>query len=157
MLGQAEPARWVSLPYGEAGTWATVAAMRQVAREAARNPFIVDTARAIHAGDPVQLRNWLQAHFRFQLDPQVYEAIWTPLAQLQQISRRGYALGDCDDAAVLGAALALASGLPVRFVLLAFDRGMYSHVYAEAGGIELDVTKPSQRVAPAVRRASVEV
>jgi len=134
--------------------------MRQVAHEAARNPLVIDTARAIPAGNPLQLRQWLAAHFRFQSDPDAYEAIWTPPDQLAQINRRGYARGDCDDAAVLGAALALASGLPVRFVLLGFEPGSMSpltHVYAVAGGIDLDVTKPNQRVAPATRRVSVEV
>lgn len=158
-LGGSEPARWVQLPYGEAGTWATVDAMRQVARQAAATPLLQDTARAIGAGNPLQLREWLQSHFRFRYDPPEYEAIWTPAAQLQQIMRQGYALGDCDDAAVLGASLALAAGLSARFVLLGFEgpRGMYAHVFTETGGVELDVTKQSQRVAPATRRTTVEV
>lgn len=61
----------------------------------------------------------------------------------------GYATGDCDDAAILSAALALAMGLPVRWVLLGFSPGgAYRHVYAEAcqGGrwVDFDVTKPAQ-------------
>lgn len=61
----------------------------------------------------------------------------------------GQASGDCDDAAILSASIALAMGLPVRFVLLAFaPGGGFRHVYAEAcergRWVEFDVTKPAQ-------------
>lgn len=144
---------------GEAGTWATVRVMRELARKSAATPLLIETARAIPAGNPLLLRAWLASHFRFRSDPPDYEAVWTPADQLRQISARGYALGDCDDAAVLGAALALAAGLRVRFILLGFDPlpSPLSHIFAEAGGVDLDVTKPNQRVAPVTRRAAVEV
>lgn len=151
--------RWLTLPAGEAGTWATIAAMRGIVAQGARSLIVQTTARAIMAGNPVALRQWLAAHFRFRSDPDAYEAIWTPADQLGQIQRRGYALGDCDDAAVLGAALARAAGLSVQFVLLGFERGPMiplTHVYAVAAGVELDVTKPNQPVAPATRRVTVE-
>jgi transglutaminase-like putative cysteine protease len=79
------------------------------------------------------------------------ELVKAPAVMLQEIRATpdSYAVGDCDDVATLGAAIALAMGLPVRFVLLGFELGgPFSHVYADAwsGGrwVELDTTKPAQ-------------
>jgi transglutaminase-like putative cysteine protease len=64
------------------------------------------------------------------------------------IAAQGYARGDCDDVAILGAALGKAAGFPARFVLLGFGGPMapYQHVFTEIGTrqgwMNLDVTRP---------------
>lgn len=68
---------------------------------------------------------------------------------LEEARELGHASGDCDDAAILGAALALEMGLRARFIVLGFQPwGPYAHVYAEVseGGpwVDLDVTAPHQ-------------
>lgn len=69
---------------------------------------------------------------------------------LQKIFKEGAANGDCDDVAILGAALGMAVGLPASFVLVGFDRNEpFQHVYTELytglqGWAEMDVTAPAQ-------------
>jgi len=110
------------------------------------------------------LRSWLDNAFRFKPDPPGVELVRHPREMLQELARRGYAEGDCDDAAALAAAVALACGLRVRWKVLAFQRGApYAHVYAEVspreGGkwCELDVTRPAALpgLTPAVARFAV--
>lgn len=89
------------------------------------------------------------ARFRFVPDPPGVELLKSPHVMLNEWRLDGTASGDCDDAAILSASLALAMGLPVRWVLLRFaPSGAYRHVYAEAwdgrGWVDFDVTKPLQ-------------
>lgn len=87
--------------------------------------------------------------FRFVPDPPRVELLKSPHVMLDEWRTTGRATGDCDDAAILSASLAMAMGLPVRWVLLRFTpAGPYRHVYAEACDrgrwIDFDVTKPAQ-------------
>ncbi|MEE8177710.1 MAG: hypothetical protein V3T65_06925 [Acidobacteriota bacterium] len=67
---------------------------------------------------------------------------------LEDMQRWGAAQVDCDDAAVLSAALGKAVGLKPRFVVLGFEgpTGPYRHVYTElfdgVAWTEMDVTRP---------------
>lgn len=147
-----------ALPVGDAGTFATVDAMRQLTMLAQANPTVRRLGEELAGGHgtlaqrALRLRDWIDRHFIFVKDPSHVELLTTPAEQVKQIATTGSAYGDCDDAAVLAAALAQAGGLPVRYVLFGFGPlpTNFSHIFAEvpttAGVVDLDVTRPHQNV-----------
>lgn len=130
--------------------------MRRVVRAALREgPLLWQDAvdmvggAGTASGAAWMIRAWLEERTVFLADPVGVETIRTPRLMIQTAELEGVAEGDCDDIAVLGAALGMAIGIPARFVLLAFqDPGLYTHVYTEllteAGPVELDTTRPAQ-------------
>lgn len=142
---------WV--PGGRALTAATLAQMRSLARGAVTDPMVVWAARRIaatagdgHADDLVAqwIRAYLQAHVRYASDPVDRELLVKPADMIREIDSAGSVAGDCDDTATLGAALALAVGLPAIFRAVAVNGDPeYSHVYAiiptMGGGVSLDL------------------
>jgi len=129
--------------------------MRRLAGLALRDPLTVETAAIIvgRSGEPGEMasriREFLQDCVRFIPDPVGEELIRSPRFMLERIQAQGWAGGDCDDVATLGAALGMSVGLPARFVLLGFSPSEpYSHVFAEiANGCcwtDLDTTAPEQ-------------
>jgi transglutaminase-like putative cysteine protease len=146
------------LPAGDAGTFATVAAMRELIAASQSNVALVRLAHEIAGGHDslerraLKLRDWIDRHFIFVADPPQYELLTTPSEQLRQIATYGVAFGDCDDVAVLVGALARAVRLPVQFVLFAFGRSNapFTHIFAEtptpSGAVDYDVTRPAQNI-----------
>lgn len=145
--------------------------MRALAEHDAPHALVWDTAMAVTGGAEsldacLTLRAWVNARFRFEHDPPNMEFVQSPEAQLRFIARDGFVRGDCDDAATLVAGLALAAGLWVRMVAVAFlDKpNVFRHVWSEiapkAGPdgvwIECDVTRPFQSV-PVERIARILV
>jgi hypothetical protein len=149
------------IPYGFSGSVATLQRMRSVVRASLRQEMVIRIATRIVMYQPQRdqishayaIRAWLDERFRFVPDPRGVEMIRTPLYQLREIEQVGAVGGDCDDAAVLGAALAMAVGIPAWFRIVKFRPGAdYAHVFAvltpRAGpAIDLDVTKPAQGAA----------
>lgn len=154
-----------SIPNGDPGSIQTLQTMSQMVRQSLGQAPVVQTAARIvmlyPARDDVSrsqaIRAWLDSVFRFVKDPVGVELLRTPLWQLNEIQEHGAVGGDCDDAAILGAAIGMAVGIPARFRVLEFRPGAgFAHVYAiltpRAGGaIDLDVTKPAQGAAVPVR------
>lgn len=79
---------------------------------------------------------------------------------IEQLARDGVVSGDCDDATILGAAIAASVGFIPSAMVTGFRRpgASFQHVYAvlplepyAAGYIDLDVTRPNGPV-PAVTR-----
>lgn len=97
------------------------------------------------------VRHYVGAHVKFLRDPTSVEYTKTPRQMLDEIRQFGVTLVDCDDAAVLAAALATVIGLPARFRALRYD-GQFLHVIADVwdGGtwVDMDVTKPAQYLPP---------
>lgn len=127
----------------------TLREMTKLATQGARNNAIRARARDLSPGGPAAIRQWLIRRFRFVRDPQGVELLKSPSVMLQEWEIGGEATGDCDDAAILGAAVALASRYRVRWVVLGFHRGgPFGHVYAEVWDGQkwqnLDVTRPAQ-------------
>ncbi len=124
--------------------------MERLAKAGARYEGIRARALDLAPGGPADLRAWIVSRFKFVRDPSGVELLKSPAYMLGEWDRTGRITGDCDDAAILGASLALASGYRVRWVLLGFEPGApFKHVFAEAqkgGGpwVDFDVTKPSQ-------------
>jgi hypothetical protein len=134
--------------------------MRAMVYREFMNPLVRLTATEIVAGiggqDGVEqarsIREYLEAHTEFLRDPDGVEMLHGPVWQLQQIRQRGVVQVDCDDVAMLSAALGKAVGLAARFVVVGFDKrnAPYRHVWAELSPrakqqwVDMDVTRPSQ-------------
>lgn len=118
-----------AIPDGEAGAVATLRRMRQLVRDAVRDPSqqIRETALKIvgSAGfvDQVrQLQSFVQDNIRYIADPPDVELVQTPQYTLQQRA------GDCDDQATLLAALLTALGHPAQFIAVGLTGQPLSHV-----------------------------
>ncbi len=149
------------IPYGFRGSVATLARMRSVVRASLRQEPVIRTATRIvmwqgqrdQEAQAHAIRDYLASVFRFVPDPRGVETLRTPLYQLREIHDVGAVAGDCDDAAILGAALGMAVGIAASFRVVRFRPGAdYAHVFTiltpRAGGaIDLDVTKPAQGAA----------
>lgn len=145
--------RHYTIPPAHLGIEWTVHHMQEIATAAACSPIVEEAAADIvgastGADAARRIRRFLEANVRFEFDPPGVELIRTPELLLTQIHCRGESAGDCDDVAVLGAALGLAAGLSATYVLIAFhDTDPFEHVFTEletdSGPVELDTTKPA--------------
>lgn len=152
---------WV--PRGDAGTYAVLAHMRKVAREGALDPLVRHMAVRIVENVPGQdrraqadaIRDWLIETTRFLPDPTNAELLHTPRRILEILQAGTPTVRiDCDDVAVLGAAVAGAIGLRARFVVVGFHApdAPFRHVWTEirppnrARWIDLDITRQSQEL-----------
>lgn len=123
------------------------------------NPTVRLTASEITAGfgsDGVEqahaIRDWLENRTEFLRDPDGIEMLHGPVWQVQQIRKYGVVRVDCDDVAMLSAALGKSVGLRARFVVVAFDnaKAPYRHVWTElaprknAAWVDMDITRPAQ-------------
>lgn len=125
-----------TIPEGEAGAKQTMTQMRQLVRNAVRDPSqkIRETALQIigNAGstsgfvDQVRrLQQWVQTNIRYIYDPPDVELVQTPQYTLQQRA------GDCDDQSVLLASMLQATGHPVQFVAVGLSGQPLSHVMVQ--------------------------
>lgn len=165
--------RTFGLAGGDLGAMQTLRRMRGLVNDALVDPLVVSVAKnAVATCPPVAevcmaaaVRRYLVERFRFVRDPLGVELLHEPRLMLQTIARQGFFQGDCDDAATLGAALAKAVGLTVRFRAIGFRRGgPLAHVITDVrtprGWADLDVTKPAQflgRLPPIARAVTVGV
>ncbi len=165
----------IPIPRGDRRTNATLFHMGRLADQGVRNPLTVRLATDIVAGIPWAnvegragaIRGWLEQVFTFQPDPYGVETVRTVSEMLSDLSTRGTVTGDCDDAAVLAAALGKAVGMRARFVVMGFDGrwAPFAHVFAQLGGFsgpgpawaEMDITRPAQGAAPPTRISFLEV
>lgn len=147
--------------------------MRGLVNVSLTDPLVVNTAKEVVAYCPpgdrecqaMAIGRWLGERFRFVRDPLGVELLHEPRYMLQVVGQRAVFSGDCDDAAILGAALAKAVGLRSRFRAIGFQPGgPLVHVIADVrtprGWVQLDVTRPAQFAngAPRIaRRLIVEV
>lgn len=146
-----------TIPEGDAGTLATVRRMRALVIDRCAHPVIRDLAVSLGLGlqtsaQASAIRGWLRAHIRFQADPETTELLHDPVLMAQWIRERGVIGVDCDDVAIMGAALGCALGIPTRFVVVGFfePQAPYTHVWAELfdglGWRELDTTRTVQGI-----------
>lgn len=154
------------IPGGHEGIEETVELMRTLARDEAERAVVKKAAARVTRGarsgleEAEAIRAYV-SRVRFEFDPPDQELIRTPTLLVRTIDRTGHAYGDCDDVAVLGAALGLARGLDARYVLVGLtEREPFEHVYTELeareGAVELDTTRPDQfPPGVEVRRTSV--
>ena len=148
---------------GDLGAMQTLHKMRALANAALRDPVVIEAARRIvedagalgrnEAAKFAAIRDWMTEHVQFLPDPVDVELLSTPRYMLDYIRRWHFVSGDCDDAAILGAALGKAVGLRAKFRALAFGSKArpFSHVYTlllvRGQWANLDTTR-SQRFPP---------
>lgn len=147
---------------GDTGARQVVAEMSRLVRESLRDSTVAALAAAArsrrgprHGAGGSGLYEWqerqaavydlLRSHYRFKPDAPGREQIKTPLRQAQEILERGYAEGDCDDRATLGAALLRHLGQPAYLVLIAQAEGVpFHHVfYASQNPAEVKRGRPA--------------
>ena len=132
---------------GAAGVVQTLGNMRAMVNGAIADPLI--RRYAVQATDhtgrheahqqALAIGEWVRRHVKYVPDPLGNEHLTNPalLLKAHHEGRRVY--GDCDDMAMVCAAMAKAIGLPVSFH--AVGRGKrYHHVYAEVAGVPIDPT-----------------
>ena len=74
--------------------------------------------------------DWVRDHYQTIGEPD--ETLIPPAEQIEKIDRNGTVYADCDDAAMLVAALCCAVGLPARFrAVFPLADGGFSHVFVE--------------------------
>ncbi len=88
--------------------------------------------------------DWFSRHWTYVNDPVEVELVKDPERILEEIAKKGRALGDCDDAAVFLRAAPRTIGIPARFARATFtlsgarraglrgDADPYSHVFVVA-------------------------
>jgi len=133
------PVQYMVLSGGFQGTDETVSIMSQLAMGVygSRSPKIADLALKIvraanvpekdYAGEMRAIHNWVRDHIRYIRDVHGQETLQPP--EHTAFVRRA---GDCDDKAVLDAALLSSIGIPTRFKVLGVTPEKYSHVYLQA-------------------------
>ena len=158
---------------GDAGSLQTLGKMRALVRASIRDAAVVQAARAIvrfifprrYAEQIGALRSYLSEHFQFVKDPSGMELLSTPRHMLDTIARAYFVQGDCDDAAILAAALAVSVGFRVRFVAVGFGDATSPlvHVFAEVNlpgsdrWYDMDTTRPADTGMRFSRVVRVEV
>src|SRR6266487_3738107 len=125
---------------GRAGTEQTLRRMRDLAIDAVTHyPAVrrqaVALMRDLYATGPADLTRAVDAFIRrhMTLVDEYDELIQHPVELLAQIGGQGSAVGDCDDAATLAAALLLSVGIQVRCKAVWPDvaTGGFQHVFIE--------------------------
>jgi transglutaminase-like putative cysteine protease len=128
------------LPSGEAGTDITIEMMARMAmgkygagslrmRELAAS-IVRDVPEKDVRGEIDAIHRWVQNRLRYVNDPATAEMLVHPESLAFDPDVR---TGDCDDHAMLEAALLAAIGRPTRFVVIARNpRDAFQHVYLEA-------------------------
>ena len=148
-----------SIPNGDVGTSETLARMTALVRTASLHPLvrrqaveIVQDAAGIDDRLKARLiRDWVDSRTIFMPDPYGAELLHSPDAVVAHILTDGIAHVDCDDVAMLSAALGRSVGLRARFVAVGFSPdGPFRHVWAELGSprasfwLPVDPTRPMQ-------------
>lgn len=139
---------------GDAGVEQTVVLMRKLIDQALSDSafvrFAMDVVRSVpahdEAGEVAAIFAWVQANIRYTKDPVTKEKLYPPQELLKTRA------GDCDDMAMLIAAIAIADGYPARLVTVSSSPDSpdeFSHVYVEVevppgsgNWIALDAARP---------------
>lgn len=128
---------------GSLGTLQTLQVMRSLALIDSNKQILRQTAETL--GSPEAIDGWIRTCWQFEADPIEYEFIRTPALQLQEAAKNnGILRGDCDDAAVLAAALLAGLSWPAVFIAIrVIPDPEFSHVFvrtpAWSGPRELDI------------------
>jgi hypothetical protein len=114
--------------------------MQGIARSRSAHPLVRQLALKVLAGAQIQshdfldeakaLADFVQENVRYVRDPNGVEQLHDPVYMIGEISK-GTAQGDCDDQALLLAALLLAIGAQPFFAIVRYNgsNGAYNHIY----------------------------
>lgn len=143
------------------GIQQTLGYMRQFVEEYKTHPLIRETALSLvqrlpqkdFHGEIDKLFQFVQTHIRYVRDIHEIETVQSPVKTLE------YGQGDCDDKAVLLAALLQSLGHPTRFHAVGFRPRHISHVLLEVNTgdrwLPLDATEPAPMgwIPPAIQQS----
>lgn len=150
----------------------TMERMRELVLEDIGEPEVFETgAEIIRNYNPIAFEKhaaaigtWLRRHTHFVRDPDGLELLRTPRAMLAEIDRRGVAVGDCDDVAMLGAAIGKSVGFRAKFVAESYlppPAQPFQHVYTvlstPGGWRALDVQRGDVPTVNATRRLELAI
>jgi transglutaminase-like putative cysteine protease len=121
------------IPSGQAGAIATMKQMRSLVRDAIRDPAqqirecALNILRGVNtfSAQAGAIQAWVQNNIEYRHDPVDVELVQTPQVTLQLKA------GDCDDQAVLTAALCQATGHPTQFIAVGLGGQPLSHVLSQ--------------------------
>jgi len=136
---------------------ATVSRMKALVRRDSLNPNSILAANSIvmtadgHDTFAMahEILEWAQQHFHFIPDVDEMQVLKSPSYLLSEAQSKGVVVGNCADAAMLTAMLAICDGIPCTLEARAFinPTAPYQHVVAIAntdrGNIDFDITRPS--------------
>ena len=122
-----------AIPDGRDGVAATLRAMADMVREYKKHPRIRDLAAQLtgdlaskdYHAEAMRLHQYVRDEIRYLRDVRGVETVQTPTLTLD------LAVGDCDDKALLLAALLESIGHPTRFLAVGFQPGELDHVLVE--------------------------
>ena len=122
-----------AIPDGRDGVAATLRAMADMVREYKKHPRIRDLAAQLtgdlaskdYHAEAMRLHQYVRDEIRYLQDVRGVETVQTPTLTLD------LAVGDCDDKALLLAALLESIGHPTRFLAVGFQPGELDHVLVE--------------------------
>ncbi len=129
-----------SLAGGKAGNMQTLRMMKKVARERAGHPVVRKLALNIlnyygvqshhYADEARAIGRWVQEKIRYVKDPNGIEQLHDPLTLIDQV-QQGIARGDCDDMALLTAALLMSIGHSPKYRCVRYKTkfGHFNHIY----------------------------
>lgn len=121
------------IPNGSPGTSATLSLMCKLTRQAKKNPTIRELAIRLTNHLPPKdwkaevgaIRDFVRSNIRYTRDIRGVETLQAPIQTLRLRA------GDCDDMAMLTAALLEAIHHPTRFTAIGFSPNHYAHVFPE--------------------------
>lgn len=122
------------IPDTDEGVEYTIAAMRACVDDAVEHSSALAGFTATIGGGqrptPEQVYDALRRLVWFRHDPPGVEQVRIPDQLIDEIARRGYAYGDCDDRAVLGAAVMKRAGYKTALVVVSpTPDGRFRHVH----------------------------
>jgi transglutaminase-like putative cysteine protease len=128
------PARTMTIAGGIPGIRQTLKIMRGLALEGSRSPMVRQLVQQLTAellqkdwlAEIAAIHRFVRDRIRYVRDIEDVETVQSAEATLKLKS------GDCDDKAVLMAAMLKSIGHPSRFVAVGFKPGKLTHVYVEA-------------------------
>jgi transglutaminase-like putative cysteine protease len=156
--------------YGFRGNVQILQAMARAANQGVTLPLVVEQAHSIvqfvrsrdDSAMAYAIRHWMESVFKFIRDPAGVELLRTPEYMLRQFQNYSWISGDCDDAAILAAALGKSVGIPASFIAVGFSGDSLSHVFTvlqprHGHGVSMDVTRPAGAVVQVRRRVVFRV
>lgn len=150
------PLKYRSFKFGKKPLKETMVRIFEILDEERPNPYLISIAREIvsrcprSADDPnfskcriIRMYNYVKGNvksggIRYEYDPLDIEYVTFPSRMIEYIENdransTNKAAGDCDDHAILLAALLLSVGIPARFKVISQDKNSdYHHIYIEA-------------------------
>ena len=127
------------IPCCRTGTIATLNLMAELVHTALRDPIVRQKTLELVSGStgPADLAQSVNRFIRLYVTivDEPDELLHRPEWMIRRIEEKGRTFGDCDDAAMLSAALLAAAGIPVRFKAVGPQPdGSMEHVFTEWSG-----------------------